>query len=146
MLGDFTHDTGADVGGFHRRNHEHRLEVLGHVPIHERHLELVFEVAHCAKSTDVELGADLPGEVDEQPLELRDLHVFVVGGGSPNELDPFFRREQRALRGIHGDSDNEMIDEFATSLDQVLVAARDRIEASSIDGRDRHVIPLHGRK
>src|SRR6059058_3607669 len=38
---------------------------------------------------------------------------------------PFFGREQRALRGIHGDRHNEVIDELAAPLDQVLVAARD---------------------
>ena len=34
VLSHLAHDTRADVRGFDRRDHEHRLEILGHMPVH----------------------------------------------------------------------------------------------------------------
>src|SRR5438045_2680234 len=87
MLSDFAHDARADVRGLDRRDHEHSLEILRHVPVHERHLKLVLEVADRAKAADVELGADLPCEIDQQTFELRHLYMLVAGGGGSYHLD-----------------------------------------------------------
>src|SRR5882762_4856242 len=81
MLRDFTDDARADVGRLHRRDHEDGLEVLGHMSVHQRHLELVLEVADGAKPANVEPGADFFREVDEEAFELSHLDVLVFGGG-----------------------------------------------------------------
>src|SRR5258706_12604330 len=93
VLSYLAHDTRADVRGFDRRDHKHRLEILGHMPVHERHLEFILEVADRAKSTDVQLGADLLGEVYKQSLELCHLDEFVAGSGRANQIDTLFRGE-----------------------------------------------------
>src|SRR6185436_11338423 len=72
VLRYLAHDARADVGSLYRWHHEDRLEALRHVPVHQRHLELVLEIANRPQAADVELGADLPGEIDQETLELSD--------------------------------------------------------------------------
>ncbi len=93
VLRDFPDDAGADVGRLDRRHHEDRLEALRQVAIHQRHLELVLEIADRAQPADVERGADLLCEIHEQPLELGDLYTLLVGRGKTNELNSFVGSE-----------------------------------------------------
>src|SRR4051794_38186683 len=88
----------ADVRRLYRRNHEYRLEVFRHVPVHEGHLELVLEITDCSQTANDQRRTYTPGEVDEQPLELGDLHALVVGCCLPNQIYPLVRGEERALR------------------------------------------------
>src|SRR6185503_16476936 len=48
----------ADVRGVERRHHEDGLEPGREMPVHERHLVLVLEVAHRAQPADQDAGAD----------------------------------------------------------------------------------------
>src|SRR5438270_10298887 len=146
MFGHLTYDARADVSGLHRRHHEHGLEALRHVPIHERHLKLVLEIADSAETADVERGADFFCEVDEQSLELRYFDAFVVGGSGANEIDALLSGEESLLGRIHSDRNHEVVDEFAAAIDQVLMPASDGVEAASIDGCGRHVTPRCGRR
>src|SRR5687768_2178052 len=139
-LGNFADDAGADVGSLHRRHHEDCLETRRQVAVHQRHLKLVLEIAHCAESSDDERRADLTREVDEQTLELSHLHATIARGCLSNQIDALVGREQRLLRAVVGDSDDEPVDELAAAADEVLVTTRDRIEASGIDGDRSHSV------
>src|SRR6476659_5487148 len=134
VLRDFAHDARADVGRFDRWHHENRLETLRQMSVHERHLELVLEIADRAQAADVERRSDLLGEIDQQSLELGDLDTLLVRRGKANQLDSFFGGKEGLFGRVHGDSNDEVIHELAASADQVLVSPGDGIEASSIDG------------
>src|SRR5258705_7378001 len=146
MLGDFPDDARADVGRLDRWHHEHGLEAFGHVSIHQRHLELVLEIADGAEPANVERGAHFFGKIDEQAFERSDFDAFLVRSRESYELDTLFNRKQRFFCRVDCDGDDEMIDELAAPPDQILMAPRDRVEAPSIDGRGYHVIPRCGRR
>src|SRR5688500_1974525 len=71
----------ADVRRIERRNHEDRLQPRGEVPVHERHLVLVLEIADGAKPADEQTRTDVAREVDEQTLELAYLDARILPDG-----------------------------------------------------------------
>src|SRR5688500_1857295 len=71
--GNFTHETRAHEGEIDRGHHEERLERWMQVPVHERHLILVLEVAHRSQTTYGDRRIHAACEVNEEPLELADL-------------------------------------------------------------------------
>src|SRR5438034_7593399 len=75
---DFTHQARAQVGEVERRHEEHRLDARSEVPVHERHLKLVLEVAHRPQAPDDERRARRAGEVGEQAAERADLDTRVL--------------------------------------------------------------------
>ena len=54
---DLANEAGADVRRVERRHHVHGLESRRQMAIHERHLILVFEIAHGAQPADQQLRA-----------------------------------------------------------------------------------------
>src|SRR5688500_14442941 len=76
--GNFAHETRAHKGEIDRGNHEQRLERRMQMPVHERHLILVLEVAHGSQTTDGDRRIHTSREVDEETLELADLNARVI--------------------------------------------------------------------
>ena len=52
-------------------------------------------------------------------------------------LDALLDREQRLLGRVHGDGDDQLVDEGEAAPHEIFVAARDGIEAAGVD-RDGH--------
>ena len=77
-------------------------------------------------------------EIHEQALELANLDARLVANRGANELHPLLDREQRLLGDVDGDGDDEAIDESETAADEVLVAARDRVERAGVEGDSGH--------
>ena len=132
-LRDLPDDARAYVGRFNGWHHEYRFQTGRQIAIHQRHLELVLEVAHCAKPADDQRSADFPREVHEQSLKLPHLDAALVSNRALDQLDALVGREQRLLRAVVGNRDYELVDEFAAAMNQILMAPRDRIEASCVD-------------
>src|SRR6202171_203113 len=97
VLRDLPDDARADVGRLDRGHHEDRLEAFGQVAIHQRHLELVLEIADRTQTANVQRRPDFLVESDQEPFKLSYFDALLVGGGEPNELNSFVRGKQRFL-------------------------------------------------
>ena len=100
------------------------------VAVHERHLILVLEVAHGAQAADEQARAALAREVDEQAAERPHLDPRLVGERGADQLHALLDREQRLLGGVVRDGDDQPVDELQAAVHEILVPARDRVEAA----------------
>ena len=102
--------------------------------IHEGHLILVLEVAHGAQPANEQRRTDLLREVDEQSAERVHLDSRLVLHRLADERHPLLDREERGLGGVDGHGDDEPVHELETAVHEILMPARDRIEAAGVDG------------
>ena len=73
-----------------------------------------------------------------RPLKLSHLDArLAVEQRRANELDALLDGEQRLLRRVGRDGDDEPVDELEAAVHEIFVSARDRIEAAGVDG-DAH--------
>src|SRR5207244_8374946 len=72
-------------------------------------------------------------EVDLQAVEARDLDVAVLRAGLTHELDAFVGGEDRLLREVAADADDDAIEEARRPLDDVEMAVRGRVERAGVD-------------
>ena len=95
--GDLADEARADIRRVERGHHEHRLQTRRQMPIHQRHLVLVFEIAHGAQAANEKLRLGRAREVDEKAAELFHLDArFVIERGT-NQLHTLADGEQRLL-------------------------------------------------
>ncbi len=83
------------------------------VAVHERHLILVLEVAHGAQAADEQIGALLARRsrrAGRSKLLTSTRGSFADRGA--NELDALLDGEQRLLRRVGRDGDDQSIDEL----------------------------------
>src|SRR4030095_16030757 len=69
-----------------RRHHEHRLERRLQMTIHQRHLELVFEIRDRAKTANQRAGPSPSGVLDKQTVEGVHLDVRVLAEHIADDL------------------------------------------------------------
>src|SRR5438093_1459758 len=98
------------------------------MPVHQRHLEFVLEIADGAETADDERSTDLLREIDEKAVEFLYLNPFVVADVVADERHPLLEREQRTLGAVVGDGDDERVHKFVAAANEIFVAARERIE------------------
>src|SRR5713226_7163547 len=130
---DLPHQLGRNVEVILAGHHEYRLDFRRELPVHVRHLKLVFEIGDRPKPTQDHAHALPPGVVDQESLEPVHLHPRI-GTGFSNELLALFNREQRRLGLILGDRHHQPVEHLKASLDQAQVPIGQRIERSRIDG------------
>ena len=130
---DFAHQRGGQVGEVEGRGQEHGLDIGRQLPVHQRHLVLVFEVAHVAQAANDESRADLAREVHQQPLERLHLEARIAAQAFPGEGDALLQGEQGCLPARRRHPDDDPVRKRQSTLDEVLVAARDRIKGPRID-------------
>jgi hypothetical protein len=74
--------------------------------VHQRHLELVLEIADGPESPHHEVRTDLVGEVGQQAVERFDLDPVLVVQNLREKGDPLLYGEERVLRvALSGRSD-----------------------------------------
>ena len=95
-------------------------------------MKLVLEVAHRPQAPDDERRARRAGEVGEQAVERADLDTRVLHR-LPDEGHPLVEREQGLFADVHGHRHDHAVAEGARPADEILVAARDRIERAGVD-------------
>jgi hypothetical protein len=103
------------------------------LPVHQRHLELVLEVAHRAESPHHHRRSDLLGELHQQSVERLEGDPRLVAHHGLEHREPLGDREQRLLGRIHRDRDDHPVGQREAPADQVLVALRRRIERARVD-------------
>jgi hypothetical protein len=107
------------------------------VAVHERHLELVFEVGYGPKPANGKRGAHRASQIDEESIELPHFNARVVAHGAPDESDALVDREQWLFGDVGGHRDHETIHEREAARDEIFVSVRDRVEAARVDA-DAH--------
>src|SRR5207245_1473214 len=98
-----------------------------------RHLELVLEVGHRAHTAHDAVRALPRHEIDEQAVERHDAKALETDGRLVDHLEPFGDREERRLPGVRHDSDDQLVEDPETALDQVDVTVVHGIEHAGID-------------
>ena len=136
---DLPHQARAQVREVHRRDQEDRFERRVQPPVHQRHLELVLEVAHRPQPSDDDGGADPLGELGEQAVERLDGDPRVAADRLPQHAEALLHREERLLGAVGGDRHDHLVRQREAPAHQVLVALRRRIERARVQ-RD----PGHG--
>jgi hypothetical protein len=132
--GDLPHEARADVRSVERRNHEGGLQPRRQMPVHERHLILVLEIAHRTEPANEERGVDRAREVNQQSVESAHLNALLVGNDGLDEPDALVDAEGRRLRGVPGNGDVQPVDEAEAPHHEVLVPPCDRVEGPGVNG------------
>src|SRR5499426_3639571 len=136
--GDFLDQPRRDVRVLLVWHQEHGLHGAAQLPVHQRHLELVLEIGDGADAPHDAVGALARDQVDQQSVEGHDAKVAEVRGGVVDHLEPLLHREERLLRRIGDDRDDELVEDLQAALDDIDVAVVDRIEHAWIDGALGH--------
>ena len=79
------------------------------------------------------MGATLPDEIHEQPVERLDFHVQQLFGRHAHHLDPLFQGQNGVLLRICGNRHIHLVEETQASGDQVHVPVGDRVERARVD-------------
>src|SRR2546421_7157473 len=131
--GDFLDEARGDVRVLLVRHEEHRLDGRPELPVHQRHLELVLEVRDGADTAHDAVGALARDQVDQEPVERDDAEVAEPGCRLVDHLEALLDREQRLLRGIRDDRDDQLVEDLEAALDDVDVAVVYGIEHARVD-------------
>ena len=102
-------------------------------PVHQRHLELVLEVAHRAEAAHHHRRPDSLGELGQQPFERLERHPRLVAHRGPQHVEPLVHRKERLLRRVDRHGDDHPVRQREAPPDQVLVTLRRRIERAGVD-------------
>jgi len=85
------------------------------VPVHERHLILVLEIAHGAKAANDHAHPRLSREVDEQALKVPNLHPGIIFDCRENERGSLLGGEERLFRHVRRDREGKDDDTTKTN-------------------------------
>jgi hypothetical protein len=102
-------------------------------PVHERHLELVLEVAHRSQAPDDHRGAHALGELRQQPVERLDRDARVAVHCVPQQGQALVHREERLLGRVGGDRDDHLVRQRQATAHQVLVALGRGVERARVE-------------
>ena len=105
------------------------------LPVHEGHLEFVFEITEGPHAPDDELSALGLGEVHQKAVEAGDGDPGVVASQFAQHLHALIHREGGLLGWIVEDGHDEMVHQLLGPLDDVPVAQGHGVERAWIDGR-----------
>src|SRR3989442_14151701 len=131
--GELLHARRGDEEVLGGRHQVHHLDPRGERPVHVRHLELELEVRERADPAHDEASRRSVREVDLQAVEARDLDVAVLRAALTHELDAFVGGEDRLLREVATDADDDAIEEARGPLDDVEMAVRGGVEGAGVD-------------
>src|SRR5262249_11845549 len=143
---DLLDEARGDVGIALVGHHEHRLHALAQLAVHQRHLELVLEIGHRAEAAHDAVGLLALDQVDDEPVERGDAQAVHSRRALVDQLEPLLDAEQRLLRGVRADGDDQLVEDAQAALDEVQVAVVDGVEHAGIHRALAHENPpLDGR-
>ena len=129
---------------FLARNPAGRVPVLedGSVILPESHAIMLYLVAQAANQ---KIGANAPGALRDQIVERDDVDSAFRfprqrHAGLAQHVEPFLRREQRRLAGMHADRKHQPVGEMQCTPHHVEVAVGHRVERAGIKGGSQHVL------
>lgn len=112
---------------------EQRLELRFEVPVHQRHVELKFEVGKSAQAADNCIGLLLHAELDQEAAESRYGNVGQVRDVGTYHLKPFCGGEKWTLAGAFSDGDRYAIKKPGRSRKHIDVTVSDWIERPGVN-------------
>ncbi len=102
--------------------------------VHQGHLEFELEVRDGPQAAYHGDCALLPGELDQKPLECKNLHVFEVDGDLPEHREALIYAEESMFGVIYGGGDDDLVEKGGGPGDDIEVAVGDGVEAAGING------------
>src|SRR5688500_13762432 len=124
--------------------HEQHLDVGRQMLVHERHLELEFEVRHRAQTAQDGPRADPPREVHGESRECLDTDAGLARRDLAQHLYTILDREERLLGRVRGHADPERIDDRQRAADEVLMSPCYGIERAGIEAHESGAPPCQG--
>ena len=118
---------GADRAEFTAGREQNRFNTA-HSLIEVSHLEFVVEVATKSQPADDRVSSHFGAEVDQQSVNERHRDTGNISDSIVNERHPLIHGEDAVLRGVHGHSDDDLVDEFGRSGHDVNVTEGDGVE------------------
>src|SRR5882724_8136612 len=114
--------------------------------VHARHLEFVFEVAHRAQPAHDHTSPLLAHEVLQQSAKTRNLDVRIVTQHLARDGNALIHRKEGSFVAAVGNTDHQLGEHARRAPHEILVAARERIERSWIDGDHHQLLPRMRRR
>src|SRR6266850_698824 len=130
---DFLYDSGTEKRVGVLRHHENRFDTLVQFTIHQGELKFKFKVRNGAQSTDDSLRAALFNVFHEQTIEGIGFYVREVADGFSHEFEALFQFEKRTFALVLGNGDDDAIEKFCRSLNDVQVSVCERIKTPRVD-------------
>src|SRR3546814_5995796 len=107
------------------------------LPVHAGQLEFVLEVRHRAQPAQQDSTTDFRDEMRQQRIETANLDVAVVRQRVAGQVHAQLQLQRRALGRALGHADDQAIEQGRCAIDQVDVAAGDRIEGAGIRSEEQ---------
>src|SRR2546426_11258733 len=126
--GDFLDQARRDVRVLLVRHQEDGLDGAAELPVHQRHLKLVLEIGDGADPPHDAVGSLARDQIDQEAVEGDDAEVAELRRGLVDHLQPFLHGEERLLRRIGDDRDDELVEDLKAALDDVDVAVVHGVE------------------
>jgi len=121
------------------RHHEDALDFGRERTVGQRHRVFGFEVGNGTETAKDDVQPASAREIDGEPLENVHFDVGKIGRFGTDHRHPLFGGEQRVLRGVVPDRDDQSVEERRRAAHQIEVAVGHRIETAGIDR-----VVLHG--
>jgi hypothetical protein len=121
-------------------HHEDGLDVPREGAVRERHLVLVLEVGDGPDAAEDDVRLLAVDVVHHEAVERVHLDVPEGLAHLADHLDALLLGEERLLRRVVGDGDDEALEDADAALDDVEMPVGDGVEAAGIDG-DAHGLP-----
>ena len=122
------------------RHHEDRLDLRVESSVHERHLQLVLEIGNGPKPADDDVSVSIPRIVDEESSKCVDLDAGLIAEDFASRGDALLGGEQRGFVHVDQDGDDDPVEEFRSTLDDVDVAVGEGVERPGIDREARRLV------
>jgi hypothetical protein len=118
---------------------EYRFDLFVELPIHQRHLEFVFEVGKGAETTNDNSRSPAMHIIHQKTVKGFDRDTAHSPDGIPNDPLTLRKAEKRGLVWICTHRDDKVRKEAVGSPGDIDVSKGKRIEGPGVDSQRRHI-------
>ena len=109
ILGYLLYNRRTGIAELLSGHHKNRFEIRLKVPIHQRHVELEFEIGERTQSADDRMGFLRDGKIHEQPVESGHRDILKISDALLRHLLALFRGEERIFADVFGNGHGDVI-------------------------------------
>ncbi len=130
---DLLHQLRAEESVGTLGHHENRLQPLVKFAVHQRHLELEFEIRHRAQPTNHRARAATLCVFHQQPIEGLHLYTRQRLQRAHRHPPPLSQREKRALRVVARHRHDNAVEQLRRTFHHVQMPVGEGVEAAGVD-------------
>src|SRR5579863_2737725 len=128
------HQVGADERMSFARQQKHGFDARVQTTVHQRHLQLVLVIGKRPDTAQDHIGRARRGVIDQQSFKRGHFNIRIRPHYFFEHLHPLRHRKQRPLGVVVENRDDQPLDQFAASRNQIQVPVGDRVKGTWIDG------------